>query len=213
MIDEGKLECVLDGAPAVEALQFMQDLIHRHRVWPEQLPPGASFAGGQIAIQEDAPAGLGNRRREIGDKFTWDVVMHPRGKSGKQYVAAGGGAGWTIDAATKAKDAAWVFLKHVTSREEQTRLCQAGGTIGSRRSVMTDPGFLQTPPEHVRLFVDGADYLHMDVRVAGWADVEKVFNEELAGLWSGQKLARQVAAEIKAKVDPILKQGAREAAG
>ena len=99
VIDEQKLVCTLDQAPAVEGLQFLQDLIHRHRVWPETLPQGASFQGGQVAIQENAPAGMGNLRRDIGDKFAWDVVMHPRGKNGK-YVAAGGGAGWAVDAAT-----------------------------------------------------------------------------------------------------------------
>jgi multiple sugar transport system substrate-binding protein len=210
VIDESKLECVLDAPPAVEALQFLQDLIHRYRVWPESLPAGANFQGGQVAMQEGIPAQLGNLRRDIGDKFVWDVVMHPRGKNGK-YVAAGGGAGWTIDRETKARDATWAFLKHVTSSEQQIQLCQLGGTIGSRRSVMTNPCFLQRPPEHIQLFIEGTDYLHVDVRVAGWTEVEKVFDEELRALWSGQKPARQVAADIKSKVDPILKQAAREA--
>ena len=212
VIDEQRLECVLDRAPAVEALQFLQDLIHKHRVWPEALPAGVNFASGQLAMHENIPANLGNARRDIGGKFVWDVVMHPRGKNGR-YAAAGGGAGWTLDAATKVRDAAWAFLKHLNSSEQQIQLCQLGGTIGSRRSVMSNPCFLQKPPEHVTLFIEGTDYLHVDVRVAGWTEVEQVFVEELKSLWSGQKPGRQVAADIKRQIDPILKQAAKEAGG
>ena len=45
VIDEQRLVCTLDQPPAVEALQFMQDLIHRHRVWPESLPAGRQLPG------------------------------------------------------------------------------------------------------------------------------------------------------------------------
>jgi multiple sugar transport system substrate-binding protein len=209
VIDEQKLVCTLDQPPAVEALQFLQDLIQKHRVWPEALPSGVNFNGGGVAIQENAPAGLGNIRQAVGNKFVWDAVMHPRGKNGK-YAAAGGGAGWAVHSQTKAPDAAWALLKFVTSAEQQIQLCQAGGTIGSRRSVMTNPCFKQTPPEHVQLFIDGADYLHVDVRVAGWSDVEQVFIDQLKSLWSGQKPAQQVAADIKRLVDPILKSAAAQ---
>src|SRR5581483_5529105 len=67
VIDESKLECTLDRQPAIDALQFLQDLIHKHRVMAATLPPGASFAGGQVIINENAPAGLGNTRRDVAD--------------------------------------------------------------------------------------------------------------------------------------------------
>ena len=210
IIDEQKLEVTLDRAPAVEGLQFLQDLIHKHRVMPQAMPAGQNFAGGNVAIQEGIPAQLGNLRRDIGTKFVFDAVMHPKSKTGK-YVAAGGGAGWAMDATTRVKDAAWAFLKHVTSSQEQIQLCELGATIGSRRSVMTHSCFLQRPPEHVQLFIDGAEYLHVDVRVAGWTEIEKILNEELAFFWSGERPARIVAANIKAKADPILKAEAQKA--
>lgn len=76
---------------------------------------------------------------------------------------------------------------------------------------MTNACFQQTPPKNVKLFIDGADDLHVDVRVAGWSEVERVFIEELAGLWNGSKPGRQLAVDIKAKVDPILKAEAQKA--
>ena len=59
VIDEQNLVCVLDQPQATEGLQFIQDMIHKHRIWPETLPQGANFNNGQVAIQEDAPAGMG----------------------------------------------------------------------------------------------------------------------------------------------------------
>ncbi len=204
VFDEVKLECTLTQPPAVEALQFLQDLIHKHRVWPETVPQGRNFQNGGVVIQETAPIMLGNVRRGVADKFVWDVVMHPRGKNGK-YAAAGGGAGWNIGANTKVPDATWELLKHISSVEEQLQLCGLGATIGSRRSVMTNSCFVQSPPEHVKLFLDGSDYLHIDPRVPNWDEVDRIMTEELVSLWSGQKPAQQVAASIKSKVDPVLK--------
>jgi hypothetical protein len=90
-------------------------------------------------------------------------------------------------------------------------MCQLGGTIGSRRSVMTNACFLQTPPKNVKLFIDGTDYLHVDVRVAGWTEVSRILDEELKSLWDGSQPGRQVAAAIKARVDPVLKAEAQKA--
>jgi hypothetical protein len=43
------------------------------------------------------------------------------------------------------------------------------------------------------------------VRVPNWDELDRIMTEELNGLWSGKQPARQVAASIKAKIDPVLK--------
>jgi len=63
----------------------------------------------------------------------------------------------------------------------------------------------------VKLFIEGADYLHVDVRVAGWSEVLRVMDEELKSLWNGSKSGRQVGIDMKAKIDPILKAEAQKA--
>ena len=67
------------------------------------------------------------------------------------------------------------------------------------------------PPKNVKLFIDGSDHLHVDVRVAGWTEVSRILDEELKGLWDGSQPGRQVAAAIKARVDPVLKAEAQKA--
>jgi ABC-type glycerol-3-phosphate transport system substrate-binding protein len=137
--------------------------------------------------------------------------MHPRGKA-KQYVAAGGGAGWAIARQSKATEAAWAFLQHITSTDANVLSCQlaGGGTGGGRRSANAHPACMPSePPLNVRVFVDGADYVHIDPRVPGWDEVNGIFETELRVLWEGRTAARQVAAEIKRQVDPVLKERAR----
>ena len=70
---------------------------------------------------------------------------------------------------------------------------------------MTNPCFVQSPPEHIKLFVEGSDYLHIDPRVPNWDEVDRIMTEELVALWTGKAPAQQVAASIKAKIDPVLK--------
>ena len=45
VLDKQGTKCVLDQAPAVEGLQFLQDLIHKHRVMPPPLGPGGHRRG------------------------------------------------------------------------------------------------------------------------------------------------------------------------
>ena len=73
VVDETKLECLLTQPPAVEALQFLQDLIHKHRVWPETVPAAKNFQNGGVAMQETAPIMLGNVRQGVGTSLcgTW----------------------------------------------------------------------------------------------------------------------------------------------
>ena len=57
--------------------------------------------------------------------------------------------------------------------------------------------------------MDGGDYVHIDPRVAGWDDVSAILDTELKALWAGRTPARQVTAEIKRQVDPVLKDRAK----
>jgi multiple sugar transport system substrate-binding protein len=214
IIDEQRLICLLDQPPAVEALQFLQDLLIRHQVWPDPLPQGASFESGQIMMRGGVtPGEPGNLRRVIGTSFEWGVVMHPLGKGGKGYAAAGGGAGWAIHRQTKHADASWAFLQVLTSGEVDVINCQVqgGGTGSRRKSSNAHPACaLIEPPIGMKLFADAADIVRSDPRIPGWAEVDAIWTAQLRDLWSGKSPARQVAAEIKRLVEPAMRDAARQ---
>ena len=103
----------LDQAQAVEALQFIQDLMHKHAVAPRpdlesELGGFDLFATGKVAMMMNNPSSV-NQYRTI-TAFKWDVATLPIGKATRRGTG-GGGSGWAAGAATKSPDQAWEFLK------------------------------------------------------------------------------------------------------
>lgn len=113
MFSEDGSECVLNQPAAVEALQFLADLIHVHKVAPpldvaNELGGATMWEAGITAMETWAPL-IGRMRENVGDKFEWDVIPHPAGAVTK--TTSGGGSGHTISANAANKDAAWEFVK------------------------------------------------------------------------------------------------------
>ncbi|HEX2036143.1 MAG TPA: hypothetical protein VHS99_18330, partial [Chloroflexota bacterium] len=70
LLDKDNKTCLLNEPPAVEALQFLQDLVFRHRVMPD--PPQYSQAGGNLngffngrGAMSTLPPWLGQVRRDM----------------------------------------------------------------------------------------------------------------------------------------------------
>ncbi|TAK20486.1 MAG: extracellular solute-binding protein [Chloroflexota bacterium] len=122
-------DVALTQPAAVESLQFMQDLIYKHKVAPT---PDADadmgmqnfFGTGKVAMVIDNPTSASAYRRF--DKMNWDVAPIPVGKGGKRGTG-GGGIAWAITGASKNPDQAWKFLKHITSEKAQLQEVAVGG--------------------------------------------------------------------------------------
>jgi len=117
--DKDFTRCTLDGARAVEGLQFMQDLIYKHRVAPtpqEEAAAGgaeAMFIGGGKVAMRIAPVAQVTRHRRA--TFRWDYAVNPKGK-GKR-LTSGGGVAWLMVGETKSPDEAWAVFQHLVSPE------------------------------------------------------------------------------------------------
>ena len=85
--------CILDQAPAVEGLQFLQDLIHKHQV--SAAPPStrvdsvAAMGNGRLGMALGIPALVVRLRQVRGLAF--DVAPPPRRAT---RLTSGGGLGW-----------------------------------------------------------------------------------------------------------------------
>lgn len=128
-------------------------------VYPEAdaVPQGVNaFAGGLVAMQFEGSWATNFRRETVGDNFVYDVTYFPFGTTGKRAVTAYGGA-WGM--AETAGEAAWEFLKHLTSTESAIILISEPlRSLPGRKSAV--PAWLETaskgglPPEHVEVFAD-----------------------------------------------------------
>ena len=205
-------EFALTEKPAVDALQLMQDLIHKHKVAPLPSEEGALgnqqtlMQSGKLAMQITNPGTRGEYLRQGIAAF--DVAVFPLGAAQRRGVG-GGGTGWGMAAPSKQPEEAWAFLQHITSKEAELDEVAIGQTTPSRTSIATSKEFLDPtkPPKNAKVFADGQEYVVQDPVHARWPDVgrdvvDKTLNEML---WNGQASAAQVAKEIKDKGDSYFK--------
>ena len=211
MNDQGlATEMALTEAPAVEAIQFLQDLMYKHKVAPRpdiENEQGSFplFASGKVGMVIDNPSAV-NKYRTI-TAFKWDVAALPIGKGSKRG-SGGGGTGWGSAAATKNPDASWEFLKYISSKDAETDEVKAGATTPSRKSVVRGSDFLDPskPPKNAKGFADAQEYVVRDPVHTRWPEIlSRIVNPNMDKLWDGSTSAQDVAKAIKAGADPLFK--------
>lgn len=205
--DDGSA-CVLNAPESVEALQFLADLIHVHKVAPpmdvaSELGSATLFETGITAMETYFPA-IGYMRSHIGEKFTWDVAPHPAGKAGKS--CAGGGTGHVISANSPHPEEAWEFLKFVISQPAVEKWTEIMGIVPPLQSVADSEVFLSPgqPPEHIQVFTEAAPYLRPDPRHPAFVQARTIAETELQRLWLGGVTAQEVADSIVDQVNRLL---------
>ncbi|NLE44502.1 MAG: sugar ABC transporter substrate-binding protein, partial [Chloroflexi bacterium] len=106
-------KCTLDTPEAVEALQFLQDLIYEHKVAPDPAQAsvladqGGDFASGRVALFIDGAWDVVSFRGI--DRFEWDIALLPKGPQGRPSPFWIGGP--MIATQSKNADAAWEWSK------------------------------------------------------------------------------------------------------
>jgi multiple sugar transport system substrate-binding protein len=193
---------------SVEALQFIQDLMHTHGVAPRpdiesELGGFELFASGIVGMMINNPSQV-NRYRTI-EAFKWDVGTLPLGKSERRGTG-GGGTGWAAAAATKAPDVAWEFVAYISSAEAELDEVAAAATTPARVSVVTSEAFLDPskPPSNSQAFAQAQEYVVRDPVHVLWPEItQRIYTPKMDLLWSGSAPAADVAKQIKDEADPL----------
>lgn len=139
----------LDSAQSVAGLQFLNSLIFEHGVMPPRSGVARGFnqftAGGTYAIIDDGTALAGIAEQSfIQGKFRWDIALGPRLPGGARPHGVAGDM-YAVSSATKHPEAAWKFVKFLTSRRGGELLMSYQGYGLSRRSAVET--YLQLDPE------------------------------------------------------------------
>ncbi len=150
---------VLDqGTAAVEALQFMYDVINTYKI----SPPGVTtyqeeesrhvFHNGQAVFHRNWPYVWTLAQKEdspIKGKVGITPMVH---KEGFRSAATQGGWGWTISKFSKHQEEAWEWIKFATSYESQKILHFYNGYIPTRHALFADPDILKESPHYPALW-------------------------------------------------------------
>jgi multiple sugar transport system substrate-binding protein len=196
----------------VEGLQFLQDLVYKHKVAP---PPSGTSAWsadlGPFEVFGTSKVGmlLGNpSQAQIFQKITafqWDVAPLPVGKGGKRGTG-GGGTAWSIAKVSKNPETAWAFLKFITSAQAQLDEVAIGATTPSRKSVVTSKEFQNPalPPKNAKSFAEAQGYVVRDPVNSAWSDIfSKAVVPNIQLLWAGKEDARTITKTIKEQGDSM----------
>ena len=197
-------KCILDEPPAVEGLQFLQDLYYRHRVMApptDNLNTVQAIGNGELGMGLGSPSAMQNYRRIQG--LVFDVAPMPRKVT---RLTSGGGVAWHLAATTANLNEAWELHKFAASPEVQIEECKEGSTAPPRKAVLRDACFVDRskPPKGIDVFLQAPEFVHPDPQALGWDEMEAEINKGLAALYANQKTARQVVQEIVPQVNNII---------
>lgn len=143
VIDEGEFvgrRVYFNSPEVVEAIQFLQDLIHTYEVapsWPQLgMDPWTAFwRGDLLAMWQSGSWDISNTLQNA--NFRWNVSVHPKGRTGIR-AATHTSDGIMVYAGTRHPEEAVRFLLFITSSEAQELLMHQAQLQPARLSLGGD---------------------------------------------------------------------------
>ena len=208
--NEARDKCVMTSAPNVAVIQFLADLRLVHGVVPKpgELPPGNAFQNGWAAMEIQGSWATLSYRNAIAEKFPWDVQALPKAKGGKRPVLATGGA-WVMAPATKAPEAAWEVLKHVSSKDGiETLISKPLRSVPGRQSAVArwveTARASKAPPEHVQVFPDQMQGSFPNKPVVFWYDFVPINNKYVGEAFTGARTVKEALADLEREANEAI---------
>ena len=189
---------------AVEALEFLDSLIHEHGVAPEPkefegIREEDVFGIEQVAMWVDGAWNIDNTREVAGDAFEWRIAPIPRGPAATEDTAYGWPDLMAVSPTTEHADEAWAFIEYMTGPERTPELT-FGGKIPVYRPVAESQEFLEPdqPPANKDFLLEWAAFTGPTSYTKGWG--------EWRGYTGGQGLEAQLDAVFNGEkpLDPAL---------
>ncbi|NPV79724.1 MAG: sugar ABC transporter substrate-binding protein [Firmicutes bacterium] len=205
-------ECVLDQAPAVEALQWLADLIHKEKVAPPvealtEQNPIEMFMMGRLATLVTVRS-FWYRLKDV--RFEWGMELLPKGKAGRVPVLNANAL--CVSSSSKHPEAAWTFINWALGVDGWNIRFEAAQQAGvpQRLSVTASEGYLSNGNPWLsrvtnQKIVKGVYEARFLPLIPAWSEIERTITPELDLLWSGKATAKEAVSRIKPAVDAILK--------
>ena len=205
ILNPEKTECLIGEPSAIRALQFLHDLIHKHKVAPP-LPKlsavgGNYFLTGKMGMDNEGSWMLRFYRKI--EKFDWDVAPLPKDV---RKAAPVNGLANVIYQQTKHPEAAWRLLKFLSGPLYQEKLAESGTSIPALKEIAYSDAFLKShpKPKNIQVFLDQLEYaqpIDFTLQYSRW-DLE--FRKQLELAFLGQKPVEDACKDGERKVNEIL---------
>ncbi len=194
----------LDSPSCVEALEFLQNLIHADRVTP---PPSQLNTDDINRLFRDGRLSMAFGNHALIPWFaqtpnlSWDVAPLPRSVA-RTNVA--GGAGFTIGRRSTNKADAWTLVRFLTGPKAQAMLAESGLITPARRSVREDNIFLRQQPYRADVFLAETELARPVPNFPGVTEMEKVMGHGLSPVWRGERAPADALRELAPDVQKVI---------
>ncbi len=183
-----------------ETLQFLADLILKHKVAPN--PEGwdewAQFHAGNLVMRT---CGRWCISGSLEANFeTYDLQYQPHRAGPLKTVA--GTDGWGISTSSKAPPEAWEIVKLLSGPEASLDMVKLGGNIPALRSVAEMPEFAEFGPSNTKLFYESLDYAATVPSPTNFNVIEPILNRHYASIWNGEKTVEEALQAAHDELQP-----------
>ena len=188
IMDPTSTRVTAGSGEAVEAWEFFHDLRYVHQAAPSP-SQGANavftFDSGKIGMSFDW-MGMTPRYRETIKDFEWDTCPIPKGKGGDVAVLKGNQL--VISAETKHPEAAWKWVKFITSEKVERLLARNRRSFPTRKAVAYSDDYLKSdqPPFNMRAFTYAVETGKPFPITSRWGEWTREFRSGLDNLLAGR---------------------------
>jgi len=202
-------EIMLDQPQAIDALQFLADLIYKYHVCPPMGATGTTasswdlWAGGTAATITHGSWMLSAAR--VQTSFLWDVAPLPAGSAGR--ISCFNGLAHNIPANCKHKEEAWKLVKWMDGVESQKLMAPFGAAFPAVMDAIPIflKGFTGKDPEHIKVFIDETANTGFWPTTDKWYQITDVMERELNLLWLGEyKTAAEAVHKIITELRSVM---------
>ncbi len=187
---------------AAAGIQFLQDLIWKDKVMPDASITdalGDAFEQGQAALEANG-SWLVATHQAAGIDF--GIAPLPKGPAGQ--ATSINPTGLVVYKGAKNPEAAWTFVKYLTSPAAQTKIMELKASMPANKEVLAGP--FATSFDGSKVLADAIAYAHLKPSFKGYNDWTTALQNEIdANVFNTpKKTAKQALTDVIKQLDEIL---------
>ncbi|MEA4884917.1 MAG: ABC transporter substrate-binding protein [Clostridia bacterium] len=192
---DGQNKVNVNSQAGVKALQFMADLVNKHKV--AYYVPGyidADFGAGKAAMYLTTSPGLSYTEQSVAGKFDWSAAPVPfMDAKYKATPVAGTDLAIFARASQREQEAAWEFIKWMVEPKQTAKWSIGTSYVPVRKSAqyldMMKQWFASHPRNEQSL--KQLRYIKYDPNIAAWSNIRNDISEAVEKVFLGKATAQE----------------------
>jgi len=224
ILNERRTRCVIDEPKAVEALQFLKDLMAEGVAIPDQLAAGIKTGTSTIALFEQGRLGMYGPvgwwmvfyfAKVDPEKVRWDVAPLPVRRKGAPPATAIAETAYSVSARTRHPRVAYELVKFLSGDKVQRAFMQIGVDVPVLESVAALPEFRhrESPPRSTRVFIDSLAHARVMPTTREFQELDAIAKSRLEKVVVlGTADAKPACEEVAREINRVMERNRRREA-